>query len=936
MFARLAPGGIGVGTTEGAGPRDDLRARLEAALQGTYVLERELGGGGMSRVFIAHDPRLGRRVVVKVLHPDLAAGLSARRFEREVMLAARLQHPHIVALLSAGDVDGLPYYTMPYVEGESLRQRLAREDALPVAEVVRLVRELADALDYAHEQGVVHRDLKPENILLSRAHAMVADFGVAKALVSATKVTTEAAAETGTPTAVTALGMAVGTPAYMAPEQAVGDAALDHRADLYALGVIAYELLAGAHPFAGCSAQALVAAHLTETATPLSERRPEAPAALAALVERLLAKRPDDRPGGAEQVLRALDALSVPTGASSGVPPAARPPARRLPRSRRSWAVLVSVVVVALTGVGLAVHDWRGQRGTPAAPVGIAILPFESRGSAEDADFADGLADAIHSQLAQLPTLSVVDGRGAGQQRESTTGVREIGRELGVAYVLKARVRWARGADGIRRVRVSPALVRVADERTIWSVPFTSEPRDVFQAQAEVATQVAQALESRLGVQLGARERAVLARGPTVDPAAYDEYLRGLTLDQRASLDRDFSGIVAATQAFARAATLDPSFGLAWARLALLRLNLLSLSNGRATEQIPLIRTALGNAERLAPDRAQTHLARAGWSYLIEHDFPRAVTSLQAAHAASPSDAEVLRWLSDAAMSTPGGLDSGIAYIVRAADLEPLVPLRNNSAARRLLLAARYREAIRYAERTITLAPDHVGGYDYKAQALIGSGAGVAAARAVIDSAAAHVGRPRVLRYVMGTWPTLDPSAILGEPYSPVLESLTLAGYGAATVVDSATYYLAKGSRSRRLGELARARAWCDSARVVLERVVGGTPPAQLLATDATPAGQLAVAHACLERRADARRLAEMLTDDAGPPALATSSTVAQWLAWMHTLLGEPDAAVTQLERALVTPRLLSPAWLRVDPFYAPLTYQPRFGALLTPIVATP
>ncbi|CAA9300875.1 MAG: Serine/threonine protein kinase, partial [uncultured Gemmatimonadaceae bacterium] len=252
----------------------DLREQLQQTLGTAYALERELGGGGMSRVFVARDARLGRRVVVKVLHPDLAAGLSARRFEREVALAARLQHPHVIPLLSAGDVGGLPYYTMPFVEGETLRARLARDGALPVADAVRLVRELADALGYAHGQGVVHRDLKPENVLLSGGHAVVADFGVAKALASATRGGSGAADAVGDATGTTALGMAVGTPAYMAPEQALGDPATDHRADLYALGVIAYELLAGAPPFAGRTPQQLVAAHVSQPPPPLGAARP--------------------------------------------------------------------------------------------------------------------------------------------------------------------------------------------------------------------------------------------------------------------------------------------------------------------------------------------------------------------------------------------------------------------------------------------------------------------------------------------------------------------------------------------------------------------------------------------------------------------------------------------------------------------------------------
>jgi serine/threonine-protein kinase len=259
---------------------EDLRARLGA----TYDIERELGGGGMSRVFLAEEIALGRRVVLKVLPPELALVISAARFEREIRVAARLQHPHIVPLLAAGLAGEVLYYTMPLVEGESLRERLDRQHELPVAEAARLLRDVADALAYAHRGGVVHRDIKPDNILLSNRHAMVTDFGVARALSEAVGAAT-----------VTRTGMAVGTPAYMAPEQAAGDVEIDHRADLYALGVVAYEMLAGQPPFRGTTFQALVAAQLTASPAPLTDARPSVAAEFAAVVHRCLEKRAADR-----------------------------------------------------------------------------------------------------------------------------------------------------------------------------------------------------------------------------------------------------------------------------------------------------------------------------------------------------------------------------------------------------------------------------------------------------------------------------------------------------------------------------------------------------------------------------------------------------------------------------------------------------------------
>src|SRR5881394_1804747 len=287
----------------------DLRAHIQSSLGGSYILDRELGSGGMSRVFVADDSGLGRKVVVKVLHPDLAEGLSAERFKREIKLAAQLQHPHIVPLLASGELpEGLLYYTMPFVDGESLRDRVTRDGGLPVTDAVQILRDVASALGYAHRHHVVHRDIKPENILLSDGGALVSDFGIAKAVSAARPA--EHGLEGRRPSTITRRGTSLGTPAYMAPEQAAGDA-IDSRADLYSLGVVAYEILTGRPPFEGRTAQQLLAAHASTEPDDVARHRPAVPRHLAALVKQLLEKRPADRPQTAEEVLRRLDQQSL-------------------------------------------------------------------------------------------------------------------------------------------------------------------------------------------------------------------------------------------------------------------------------------------------------------------------------------------------------------------------------------------------------------------------------------------------------------------------------------------------------------------------------------------------------------------------------------------------------------------------------------------------
>src|SRR5437870_7249525 len=289
----------------------------------------------MARVFVAQETALDRKVVIKVLPPETAAQVSLERFKREILLAAKLQHSHIVPLLTAGESNGLPYFTMPFVDGESLRVRLARHGELPVNHAIRMLREIASALAYAHERGIVHRDIKPENVLLSGGSAMVTDFGVAKALSASSNP------EHG---GMTSLGVALGTPAYMSPEQASADPSVDHRADIYSFGVLAYELLTGQPPFARRTPQNVLAAHVTEVPEAITKRRASLPPALAALVMRCLEKRPADRPQSASEVVHALDDITTPSGGMTPTGPhASRGGSRRGARSRRrrrrwSWS----------------------------------------------------------------------------------------------------------------------------------------------------------------------------------------------------------------------------------------------------------------------------------------------------------------------------------------------------------------------------------------------------------------------------------------------------------------------------------------------------------------------------------------------------------------------------------------------------------------------
>src|SRR3989442_103857 len=325
----------------------------------------------MSRVFLAQEVRLGRQVVVKVLPPEMAAGVSAERFEREIRLAAALQHPHIVPLLTAGSQGDLLYYVMPHIAGESLRARIAHERELPVGDTVRILRDVSDALAYAHGHGIVHRDVKPDNVLLSGKHALVTDFGVAKAVSNSSGAAT-----------LTSLGMALGTPAYMAPEQAAGDPNVDHRADLYAVGALGYELLAGRPPFSGMSPQGMLAAQVTATPDPVTQHRATVPPALAALIMRCLAKHPADRPQSAEEVVGQLEAMATPTGGitpqqaeiSSGTAAAIRRAHPVRVATLFGFAALGVLTLAYLLVHALGLPDWAFAGAVGLAAAGLPIM----------------------------------------------------------------------------------------------------------------------------------------------------------------------------------------------------------------------------------------------------------------------------------------------------------------------------------------------------------------------------------------------------------------------------------------------------------------------------------------------------------------------------------------------------------------------------------
>ncbi|HET7426563.1 MAG TPA: protein kinase, partial [Gemmatimonadales bacterium] len=789
----------------------DLREQLQAALVDRYRLERELGRGGMATVYLARDLRHDRPVALKVLHPELANTLGPERFQREIQLAARLQHPHILTVLDSGET-AVPggtrlWFTMPFVEGESLRDRLRRERQLSVEDAVRIAREAAQALHYAHRHGVIHRDIKPENILLTaEGDSLVADFGIARATGGRADGQTGGAQEER----LTDTGLTLGTPAYMSPEQASGARELDARTDIYSLGAVLYEMLAGEPPFTGATAQALLARRVLEDAPPLRQRRPSAPESVERAVAKALARTPADRFASAGDFARALELGSgEPTrpiasaGAAAAPAPATGPAARRQRRVPAALAFVLGLLVTATMGMLI----WRQtHRAPPAGADGsrvVAVLPFENLGGADQEYFADGVTDAIRGKLAAIPGLQVIARSSSSPYKGSGKTPTQIADELGAQYLLTGTVRWERDAGG-NRVQVSPELVQVRSggaPTTQWQQPFSAGITDVFQVQADIAKQVAEALD----LQLGERQREVLSERPTANLAAYDAFLRGEELYAHGGGDPNQTR--AAIAAFERAVALDTGFVIAWAQLS--RANSQLYGNaGISVDVADAARQSAERALRLAPGHPEAQLALADYYSYVSGDNAKALEQYALAQRTAPNNAEIL---SGAALSelSLGRWEESLAHFRRALELDPRAARTAARTARTLLWLRRYAEALAMSDRAIALAPTSTTTFENKVMIYLAQ-ADLEGARRVLRSAPASLDPTSLVATMAQFW---DLFWVLDEPQQHLLLRLSPSAFGESRE----GWGLALASTYALRSDRTRARAYADSARIALE-----------------------------------------------------------------------------------------------------------------------
>jgi serine/threonine-protein kinase len=858
----------------------DLSSALSEGLKDRYLVERELGRGGMATVYLARDLRHDRMVALKVVNDPVEGTSLHSRFQQEIRVAARLTHPHVLTVFDSGETAGHLWFTMPFVEGESLRDRLTSMSQLSIEQAVKIAREAAQALSYAHRHNIIHRDVKPENILLTdEGNTLVADFGIARAIQTATSSGTRRSP-------ITEVGAVIGTPAYMSPEQRVG-VAVDIRTDIYSLGIVLMEMLTGQTPGGDRGLNPLKQIKKNDTVK-LRALRPEIPAGLEQAIQRALTIDPTRRFQTMEEFDEALEEFSGK-------------PRKPKPLPRRYVALAAGFAALAIVGVyGATRHSTPG--GSSGKTVRIAVLPFANQGDSSNAYFAGGLTDAVRTKLTGVPGFEVIASTSSAQYEGTTKTPRQIGDELGVEYLLVGKVRWNKGATGSSQVQVVPELIQTKSGAAKWSRAFDASLTDVFKVQSDVAEQVVLSL----GGALDAGGRQQLAERPTTDVEAYDYYLRGEAVSFGGTRS-DPAAFRLAIPLYRQAVARDSGFALAWARLSRVLSNQYVVTLDPADK-----RNALDAAVRaidLAPDKVDGYLARA-IVYRQLDDSTRERADVDRASSIAPNDPQVLRAVARR-LSTSGRRAEGIAVLRKALHLDP----RNTGLLTTLGLQLNEGRHFAEAESTVLatqqLLPSNPELLYDLIYARLGQG-NLAAAREAITMAPAELRHRDAVIYV----------AIYGDFFwllDRADQDVVLTGTLDEFEGDQGSYGLVKAEILAARGEMARARAYADTG----ER----TFAAQLKITDDAPTGVLrALTLSYLDRKADAAAQVEHALRIAAPRNRWYAHDVA---ARTYLRIGQTDKALEQIDLALKEKNLISGYYFQFNPAYATLKGNPRFEKLV-------
>jgi TolB-like protein/tRNA A-37 threonylcarbamoyl transferase component Bud32/tetratricopeptide (TPR) repeat protein len=854
--------------------------RVRRALADRYQIERVLGEGGMATVYLAQDLKHHRKVAVKVMRPELAETLGAERFLREVEIAASLNHPHILPVYDSGSSDGILYYVMPLVEGESLPARLAREKQLPVAEALRLTREVAEALAYAHKRGIIHRDIKPANILISEGHALVSDFGIAR--VASDSV------------ALTRTGLAIGTPQYMSPEQASGEPNIDGRTDIYALGCVLYEMLAGEPPFTGPTAQAIITRSITEDPRPLTHTRAAIAPAIDSAVMKALAKSPADRHATASDFAAALSDSTEPVRVSSG----------RFGR----WGLLAAVLaIVALGAIGVGMFG--GSRDGEVRRV--AVLPFENQGGEEDAYFADGIVEELRNRLTGLARFTVIASASADQYRGTTKTATQIASELRVDQLLMGRVRWATGTDGARQFRVTTELVDGRTGEVTWRDNFDGNVRDPFVVQGQIATRVARAM----GAALGTTERENLASRPTDNVEAYDLYLRG-----RAITVGTAGGARDRATMMERAVALDSNFVQAWAYLTAALSNLYATGT-RDPAVARRAREAMERTLALAPDSAVTHMVASLYYSNVGRDQDASRREVELAYRLDPNQVGAIREMA-AYDLLDGNYQAMFEKLARARELDPLDKSNLAALIRAQIYIGQPAQALTTARELQAMDPTMHTHLTWILAAYLANGE-FEGARQALQSMSGSFPTTELVAYLAGYH---EMAFLLNNQQRELLFRMSPASFDN----DRAWWGQSLATAAWQQGDLVRARAYADSSlEVAWQQIEAAPEDAQLRMLNA-------VSLAMTGRKNEALREAEIaIADTTGMWPDEISYTVQQY-ARVLLVVDEKERALDVLEQLTARPYLVNAGYLRTDPTFRSLAGHPRFERLANRGIGVP
>jgi TolB-like protein/Flp pilus assembly protein TadD len=883
-------------------PKEELTTGITFA--GRYQIIEEIGKGGMGKVYKVLDKEINTNVALKLIKPEIAADeKTIERFRNELKTARDITHKNVCRMYDLNKEEGSYYITMEYVPGEDLRKLTRKVGQLSAGKSISIVKQICEGLSEAHRLGVVHRDLKPQNIMVDEeGNARIMDFGIARSLKAK---------------GITDKGIIIGTPEYMSPEQVEGKG-IDHRSDIYSLGIILYEMVAGRVPFEGDTPLSIAMKHKNEMPKEPIEFNAQIPEDLNQLILKCLEKDKNNRFQNSNELLSELIKIEKEIPTTEKIVPKRKPTTSKeiTVTFRKRWLFITALfVAVIIAGISI-LYFIKKEPAIPPEPEEerkmLAVLPFENLGSPEDEYFSDGITDEIMSRLAIIHEIGLIARSSTIKYKRTEKPIEQISEELGVNYILEGTVRWQREKKEPSRIRVTPKLIRISDSTQIWSEPYDAILDDIFQVQSDIAQKTIKALD----IALSDPSKQALESKPTDNLDAYQAYLRGKDYAQRFAYSKN--DLQLAIQMFERAVELEANFALAYTELSVVHSALFHFGFDRTPERLEKAKAAVDRALELQPELPEAHLALGSHYYWGYRDYDRALKELAFAEKSLPNDTRILFWVG-AIRKRQGRFEEAIDYNQKAFKLSPQDPNFPNEIAICYAALRRYEEADEYWDRTISVAPDQLVGYLRKYRNYRLWQGDLKKGRAILEAMPKRSNDISILNWFFQEFYERNYKAALDRLASTSIEYFEEQEtfYTKAQLVAQA-YQLMSQPES--------AHASYDSARILLEAMIKELPDDNRLHSS------LGIVYAGLDRKEDAIREGKLGVElGPDPMDILLRSVRVEALAVTLVMAGEYDAALEQIEYLLSTPsgNLFSAYQLRIDPRWDPLRDHPRYQELL-------